>query len=319
MRSSSTRRPAGISGPSGSIGDLSDIFAVQDEVTTHIVSALSLNLSASDRQSIDAGAQPTIQEAYDCFLRRRELCFLHYERRQPRSLDVAAARHITLPLLFSPPTPSSLAARVIDYANWWSASPSQALVEAYKRRATAVQLDERYPYALWALALICLWARLYYEALSYAEKVVAFNPNFADGTHFTLGFILHYVGRSEDALKSFERRLRARTLFPRHMAAFPRSSALPAGPISRGRRTFSSGASAQPRHRRLPRAARRQLRPDVPYRRGSRGMARITARQSHTIPSSSDAKCCLTITRRISSVSSKACARPDCLKSPSGR
>src|SRR5208283_82748 len=52
--------------------ELTDIFAVQDDVTAHIVSALTLNLSAGDRQSI-AAERTDNQEAYDCYLRGREL------------------------------------------------------------------------------------------------------------------------------------------------------------------------------------------------------------------------------------------------------
>ena len=40
--------------------------------------------------------------------------------------------------------------------------------------------------------------------MSAAEKVVAFNPSFAEG-HCALGIILHYVGRSGEAPKCFER------------------------------------------------------------------------------------------------------------------
>ena len=54
--------------------DLIDIFAVQDELTSHIVSALALNLSAGDRQGI-AAAQTDNLEAHDCFLRGCELFF----------------------------------------------------------------------------------------------------------------------------------------------------------------------------------------------------------------------------------------------------
>ena len=52
--------------------------------------------------------------------------------------------------------------------------------------------------------MVCLWARHYEEALSTAEKLIAFNPNFAEG-HTALGFILHHVGRSEEAIKCHER------------------------------------------------------------------------------------------------------------------
>lgn len=50
-----------------------------------------------------------------------------------------------------------------------------------------MQLNERHAYALWALALICLWARRHDEALGKAKKAIAFNPNFAEG-HTERGF-----------------------------------------------------------------------------------------------------------------------------------
>ena len=51
--------------------DLTDIFAVQDDVTQHIVGALALNLTEVDRQRL-ATEQTDNLEAYDCFLRGRE-------------------------------------------------------------------------------------------------------------------------------------------------------------------------------------------------------------------------------------------------------
>ena len=73
-----------------------------------------------------------------------------------------------------------------------------------------MQLDERYPFALWALACASLWARRHDEAVSAAEKVVAFKPSFAEG-FAGLGFILHYVGRSEEGVACLDR---AMTLDP---------------------------------------------------------------------------------------------------------
>jgi tetratricopeptide (TPR) repeat protein len=52
--------------------------------------------------------------------------------------------------------------------------------------------------------MVSLWVRRYEEAIRAAEKVIAFNPNFAEG-HTALGFILHHVGRPEEALKCHER------------------------------------------------------------------------------------------------------------------
>jgi hypothetical protein len=55
---------------------LTDIFAVQDNVTGQIVGALSLNLTQGDRRRLMA-EQTDNMEAFDCFLRGRELWWRH--------------------------------------------------------------------------------------------------------------------------------------------------------------------------------------------------------------------------------------------------
>ncbi len=191
--------------------EMTDIFAVQDDVTTQIVSALAINLSSGDRQSI-AVEHTDNQEAYDCFLRGREL-FLRATKDANREAANLLRRAVELDPRYAPAHALLGASRVIDYANGWGASPTQSLEEAEKAARQAVQLNECHPCALWALSLASLWLRRYDEALGKAEKAVAFNPNFAEG-HTARGFILHHVGRSEEALKCFERAMALEPSFP---------------------------------------------------------------------------------------------------------
>ena len=93
--------------------DLTDIFAVQDDVTTQIVSALALNLSAGDRQSIAAEHTDNL-EAYDCFLRGREL-FWRHAREANREAETLLRRAIELDPRFAPAYAFLAAAHVIDY------------------------------------------------------------------------------------------------------------------------------------------------------------------------------------------------------------
>jgi adenylate cyclase len=191
--------------------ELTDIFAVQDDVTAQIVSALALNLSAGDRQSIAADHTDNL-EAHDCFLRGREL-FWRLATEANRDAQPLLRRAIELDPRFAPAYAFLAAAFAVEYANDWSASPARTLEEAETTARQAVRLDERYPYALWALSIACFWARRYDEAVSVAEKVIAFNPSFAEG-HHNLGIILHYVGRSGEALKCYERAMALDPYFP---------------------------------------------------------------------------------------------------------
>jgi len=182
--------------------ELTDIFAVQDDVTTQIVSALALNLSAGDRQNI-AAEHTDNQEAYDCFLRGRELWWVH-GRAANAEAEKLLQRAIELDPGYAPAFAFLAAAKVNAYASGWTASPAEALEEADKAAKLAVRLDERYPFALWALAGVRIWQRRHDEAVDAAERNVAYNPSFAEGQGM-LGFILHYVGRSEEAVKCLER------------------------------------------------------------------------------------------------------------------
>jgi len=191
--------------------DLTDIFAVQDDVTAHIVSALPLNLSPADRKSI-AAEHTDNPEAYDCFLRGRELFWL-FTKEANREAMTLFRRAIELDPRFAPGYAFVASALGTDYVNGWSPSPAQTLEEAESAARLAVELDERNPGALSALAWVSLWARRFDEAVSAAEKTIALAPNYAEG-HNVLGLILHYVGRSEEALKYFERAVALDPYYP---------------------------------------------------------------------------------------------------------
>ncbi len=182
--------------------DLTDIFAVQDDVTRQIVAALSLNLTQGDRRRLMAEHTDNM-EAFDGFLRGRELWWRHAKEPNVQARELLQ-RAIELDPNFAPAYAWLAAAHVNDYVSGWSASPSRSLELALEAGTRAATLDEQYPYAHWALAMINLWMRRYDAAIRAAENSIALNPNFADGYN-SLGVILHYVGRSEEAIPCFQR------------------------------------------------------------------------------------------------------------------
>ena len=114
--------------------ELTDIFAVQDDVTAHIVNALALNLSGGDRQSIAAEHTSNL-EAHDCFLRGREL-FWRQVRDANRDAQLLLRRAIELDPRFAPAFAFLAAAQVIDYVNGWSPPIAQSPRRRSEGRAT---------------------------------------------------------------------------------------------------------------------------------------------------------------------------------------
>ena len=112
--------------------DLTDIFAVQDDVTTHIVAALALNLSRGDRQSIVAERTDN-QEAHDCFLRGRELWWA-FSKEANREAEVLLRRAAELYPRFAPVFAFLAATLANKIFEWMERLPRSRPLRRLKRR-----------------------------------------------------------------------------------------------------------------------------------------------------------------------------------------
>jgi TolB-like protein/class 3 adenylate cyclase/tetratricopeptide (TPR) repeat protein len=191
--------------------DLTDIFAVQDDVTGRIVAALALNLSQGDRQKLKT-EQTANMEAFDCFLRGRELWYVHSKESNAQARELLA-RAAALDPDFAPAWGFLAGAHINDYVSQWTDSPPQSLERGYEAANRAVALDPRSPFAYWGLAFANLWMRRHDDAIRAAETQIALNPNDAEGYN-ALGVFLHYVGRSDEAVPYFQRAMALNPLCP---------------------------------------------------------------------------------------------------------
>ena len=191
--------------------DLTDIFAVQDDVTQQIVGALALNLTEDARQRL-APERPRNTEAYDYFLRGRELW-----HRLTKEANLAARDLLQRATELDPNFASAYAflalTHGIDYLNRWGASPPESMAQAEEAATRAVTLDDSDPWAHWALAIAKLYTRRHDEAVDEVERALALNPNFAEA-HVCRGETLYYSGRPEEALESFARGKTLNPYFP---------------------------------------------------------------------------------------------------------
>lgn len=197
--------------------DLTDIFAVQDDVTQQIVGALAINLTAGDQHRL-ATEQTGNLEAHDCFLRGREQVWRLTKGTTIQTIELLE-RAIELDPNYATAYAFLALAHGLDYANGWSTSPSKSMQQAEVAANRAVSLDDRDPYAHWVLSIIELYLRHHDLAIREAKQTIALAPNLAEG-HESLGNVLHYSGKSEEALGCFERAMTLNPYYPDNLLHF---------------------------------------------------------------------------------------------------
>jgi adenylate cyclase len=191
--------------------ELSDIFAVQDEVTGAIVKALSVKLTAAERRRAARRGSDSM-EAYDLFLRGREQIWSHTE-----TANIAGKAHLERALALDPHFAAAHAmfgfARIIDHVNEWGPEPESALTDAFAHSERATELDDHEALGHFVLALALMWDRRLDEAEARIQRALALEPSFMH-SHAALGSILMYAGEAERALDSFETAMRLDPHYP---------------------------------------------------------------------------------------------------------
>jgi TolB-like protein/cytochrome c-type biogenesis protein CcmH/NrfG len=181
--------------------DLTDIFAVQDELTQEIISALKVKLTPEKKDRLVRKGTLDV-EGYNLFLRGREHAFLH-----TRSGNIEARnlleRAVTINADFAAALAFIAFTHVNDYINGWADLPEHSLQTGLEIAERAVQLDEEEPQAHFVVAVALLWRREHDRALAEVQRCVAIAPNFAEG-HLVIAHILIYSGNAAAAINKID-------------------------------------------------------------------------------------------------------------------
>ena len=181
--------------------DLTDIFAVQDELTQEIISALKIKLTPETRERL-ARKGTVNEEAYDLFLRGREQAWL-----TTKSGNIEARKLLGQAIAIKPDFAAAHAffgfTYVNDYINGWAESPEWSLQTGLEIATRAVQMDETEPQCHYAFAIALFFHRQLDRALAEARRSVALEPNFAQG-HQTIARMLTFSGDAAGAIKMLE-------------------------------------------------------------------------------------------------------------------
>jgi TolB-like protein len=190
--------------------DLEDIFAVQDEVTEQIVSAVApefLSFEARRAQSKD----PAHLDAWDCVMRGR------WHLWQIGRENLAEARRYFEQALELMPGGEFGASDLTSVHLWeflygWNKMPAESLEAMAKYAKLAVAANDHDPWALSNLAWANLFRRQWDDALAPAERAIELNPSFAPALA-AKGLVLDLAhGRTEDGIADI---LAAMRLSPR--------------------------------------------------------------------------------------------------------
>jgi len=176
---------------------VSEVFAVQDEVTQSIVRELALNLSSQEKQRLARQATANLQ-AYDYFQEGQRLYKISTRQTSHRAIDMYR-KAIELDPVYGRAYGAMAVTFTINYQRDWTDAPVETLDRALQLAKKAVALDDTTPQTWWALGFVYLTHKEYSLAEQAAKKSIEVAPNYADG-YGLLALINSYLGRAEEAI-----------------------------------------------------------------------------------------------------------------------
>jgi adenylate cyclase len=193
--------------------DLTDIFALQDEITMQLISAMTINLTAGEQARIWTGGTQSLQ-AYDLYMRGIDCCLRNNEKdnKQARQFFKKA---ISIDNAWASPYVMLGTVNCLDIMFGWSDSPLQSFEEAEKNAEKARSLNASLDQVHCLFSFIYLLKREHDKAIKEGERAIDLNPNGAEA-HFYLGCALCCSDKINLAIKILKRAFRLNPIPPTH-------------------------------------------------------------------------------------------------------
>ncbi len=191
--------------------DLTDIFAVQDELTQEIVAALKLKLTVGERDRLTQRRGVNV-EAFELFLRGREQVW----SATPTG-NIAARGMLERAIAIDPGYAAAHAliafTHVLDYANAWTSDPEHSLRAGLELAQRVVGMDEEEPNGHLALAMAYMWSRQLDRAQAEAQRCIVLSPNSEEFLRL-MAHVQIFSGDPAGALKTLDASMRLDPHFP---------------------------------------------------------------------------------------------------------
>jgi adenylate cyclase len=185
--------------------NLKDIFAIQDEISMKILTAMQVKLTSGERARLIGKGTKNLK-AYLKFLEGQEQSWRLNKEANFRAKQLFEEA-IALDSDFG------LAYGYLGYCHFfdamygWSKSPSKSMQRALELAEKALSVDDSQPYSYTLITIIYMLQRQHVKAIAKAEQAVELGPNL-DITIFTLGWALRCAGRPEEGIPLLRKALR---------------------------------------------------------------------------------------------------------------
>ena len=226
--------------------DLSDIFAVQDEVTRRIVDALKIKLSPGEAAMLGAG-ETTNSKAHDFFLLGREVLFGTTRNLEvfERSTDLFA-KAIGEDPSYGEPYAGLAMAQILNWQNHWTDDWSRSLENAEQNIRLALQKSPQIAFVHYVAAVFYLWKKDLDQSAAEADAALNLNPNYALA-HNSRGIVNIYRGQPLAAVPHIEQAMRLDPVYKQQYIHFLGSAYLVAGKFEAAAAQFNERIRITPK------------------------------------------------------------------------
>ncbi len=187
-------------------GKLKDIFAVQDDITKKIITALQVELTQGETAKLYSTGTENL-EAYLKFLQG-----LYHHQNTATKEGAAISQKLAEEAISADPNyPAAyyLMALALDRAVMLGSSktPKISLQKAIESAQKAISIDDSWADPHAELGWLLTVARQHEKAVTEAEHALTLNPNSTDAW-LALGLTLNYAGEHEEAIKVYRKGMR---------------------------------------------------------------------------------------------------------------
>lgn len=174
-----------------------DIFIVQDEITTHIITALQVKLTEGEQARVLSKGSKNL-DAYMKIVEARYLSSQSTIEGNIRAKKLAEEA-VSLDPNYAPAHRALAMANLGDIWLGLSKDPQESLKKSIELLKKVIALDDSFALGHTGLGYALMMARKYDEAILHAERGLELEPNSADVVYFYAN-VLVYLGRPEESI-----------------------------------------------------------------------------------------------------------------------